>query len=308
MRSFTDQERENQDDAFFDEATNKTPDAVRKHHSNKLPPPLPSTILELAQLLWRFIALTEGLFTSTCSLASQLRDLHKELQEQEQHLMGYPDAAADLIPQLTWAIIVGARQFFGTIYTREDVDPVVYGNVNQPRAKLAVANLSIHTQMFSAGYKLQLITVPSQWTQKATKVQAERQSDATGGHGTQDQRSDDPFPHNARDEGTSKGTNPKYPKIFSTSTKLQDVRNKFRGITLNEIIREAGVREGTSGLDTTGLVARPCMTWICMGQCHRPACTYNHPDTVSDAAAEALYKQIEGGLTRILESGKRPKF
>jgi hypothetical protein len=40
MRSFAAQERESQDDEHFDRATNKTPEAVRKH-SEKAPPPLP---------------------------------------------------------------------------------------------------------------------------------------------------------------------------------------------------------------------------------------------------------------------------
>jgi hypothetical protein len=38
MRSAADQDRESQDDTYFAQATNKTPEAVRKHHS-KLPPP-----------------------------------------------------------------------------------------------------------------------------------------------------------------------------------------------------------------------------------------------------------------------------
>ena len=42
MRSVADQDRESQDEAYFAQATNKTPEAVRKHHS-KLPPPIPTT-------------------------------------------------------------------------------------------------------------------------------------------------------------------------------------------------------------------------------------------------------------------------
>jgi hypothetical protein len=263
------------------------------------------------QLLGRMIALTVGLFTENCSLAVQMKELHTELQEREQHIMGDPAAAADIIPQLTWAIIVGARDFFGTICTRNDVDPD--NNEDSPqRPKLAVANLSIHTHMFRAGYKMQLATVPIQWLTKANPAQPKRQTEMSGSgrqstQGTQDRRGSNPFQRNG-DEGTGKGTNPNPPRAFANSAKLKELRNKFKGITLNEISREAGVREGASRLDTTGIPAKSCMTWICMGQCLRPQCNWNHPSTVEDTAAEALYKQIEPGITRILESGKRPKL
>jgi len=50
MRSFAEQEQESLEDSYYDLATSKTPDAVRKHKA-KLPPPLPTTILELLQLI-----------------------------------------------------------------------------------------------------------------------------------------------------------------------------------------------------------------------------------------------------------------
>jgi hypothetical protein len=78
MRSFAAQKRESQDDEHFKRATTKTPEAVRKH-SEKAPPPLPMTITELLQLLWRLIILTTGLFTTNCSLAIQLKDLYTTL-------------------------------------------------------------------------------------------------------------------------------------------------------------------------------------------------------------------------------------
>ena len=46
--TFTVQEQERQDEACFELATNKTPDAIKKHLS-KGPPPLPTTISELIQ-------------------------------------------------------------------------------------------------------------------------------------------------------------------------------------------------------------------------------------------------------------------
>ena len=50
------------------------------------------------------IVLTTGLFTTHCSLAIQLKDLHTAIQEHEQTIMGDPTSMADLIPQLSWII------------------------------------------------------------------------------------------------------------------------------------------------------------------------------------------------------------
>ena len=160
LRSFADQERERQDDDCFEQATNRTPDAVRKH-STKTPPPLPTFIGELLQLLERYLVLTVGLFTTHCSFAIQLRDLHSALQEKEHRLMGTPEVTADLIPQLVWAIISAAREFFGHISTRADVDP------NDGTPKVAIAQLSIYTTMLKAGLKLDLAGVPDQWRQRS---------------------------------------------------------------------------------------------------------------------------------------------
>ena len=168
MRSFAAQEKEKEEDSYFEAATNKTPDAVRKHHA-KLPPPLPTTLAELIQLVWRLVVLTKGLFTDHCSLVVQLTDLHTELQEREQHILGNADEAADLIPQLAWAIISTSREFFGTICTRDDVDPP-----EGQAAICAIANLRIHTSMFKAGYRLNLANVPEQW-QWRTRTPTQKQ-------------------------------------------------------------------------------------------------------------------------------------
>lgn len=86
VRSFADHEKESQEDSFFDQVTNKTPEAVKKHHS-KLPLPLPMMVAELMQFLWQMIALTIGLSTEHCLLAIQLKELHTELKGREQHVM-----------------------------------------------------------------------------------------------------------------------------------------------------------------------------------------------------------------------------
>jgi hypothetical protein len=161
MRSFAAQERERQDDDHFEQATSKTPEAVRKH-SAKTPPPLPTTIAELQQLMWRLVVLTKGLFTTNCLLAIQLQDLFTAVQEWEQTLMGDLAAVDELIPQLAWAVTAAAREFYGTINTRGDVDPPEdeYGTT---APTVAIAQLSIHTTMFKAGYRLNLTNIPEQW-------------------------------------------------------------------------------------------------------------------------------------------------
>jgi hypothetical protein len=157
MRSFSAQEGEWRDDNHFKVATNKTAEAVQKH-SCKAPPPLLTTVAELLQLMWRMIILTMGLFTTDCSLAIQLRDVHQALQEWKQILMGDLEAADELIPQLAWAITTAAREFYGTVSTHVDVDPS--DNVT-PR--VAIAQLSVHTQLLKAGIKLNLTNLPDQW-------------------------------------------------------------------------------------------------------------------------------------------------
>jgi hypothetical protein len=168
---------------------------VRKH-SEKAPPPLPTTIAELLQLLWRLIILTTGLFTTNCSLAIQLKDLHTALKRREQTIMGNTTSASELIPQIVWAITCTSREFYGTISTRDDVDPPDDGY--SPGAPCFVeATLSIHTSLFKAGHRLNLENVPEQWKRSPTLAPAaappheHRNSNNTGGeHNNRGRESD----------------------------------------------------------------------------------------------------------------------
>jgi hypothetical protein len=58
---------------------------------------------------------------------------------------------------------------------------------------------------------------------------------------------------------------------------------------------KAGIRGGPSRLDTAGFPSNACLNWVC------------HPNSVADAAAMAVYKQIEMEIKRLLEMNKRPK-
>ena len=96
LHSFVAQEQERQEDEWFHQATMKMLEAV-KHHSMKWPPPLPTSVGELLQLIYRLSILTAELFMSYCSLAMQLQALYLALQEREHKLMGNPDTMAHLI-------------------------------------------------------------------------------------------------------------------------------------------------------------------------------------------------------------------
>jgi hypothetical protein len=90
---------------------------------------------------------------------------------------------------------------------------------------------------------------------------------------------------------------------------LRQLKDKFEGITLSEIAKEeAGVRGGPYEIDVTGLPSKSCLNWVCMDKCNHRSCGFRHPEHVKEATAEAIFKQMEPGVRRILETGKRPKF
>jgi hypothetical protein len=181
-------------------------------------------------------------------------------------------------------------------------------------AKLAVAKLSIHTSLFSAGYNLNLTNVPDQWKTKAGPASTTRQQSGKSGgdkSGTQsDNRRYGSDPFQQRNNGKERHRGSKDNPNFSTTLMngLRQIREKFHDITLSEIAKEAGIRGGPSGIDVSGLPARSCLNYVCMGKCTRGNCDFNHPDQIDDATAEALLKQLEPGIRRIMDTGKRPRF
>jgi hypothetical protein len=307
MRSHAAQEMERHDDDCFDQATTRTPEAVRKH-TTKAPPALPTSIAELMQLLWRLIVVMEGLFTANCSLVRQLSDMHDAMQDQEQTIMGDPATMAEWLPQLAWAIISASRAFFLHISTREDVDPTERGT---PR--FAVANLSIYTSMFRAGLKLNLAAMPSEWRRKEpaqyTAPKKESSTAQRGSTNAEPRWGANPFvgsTSTAADVSTQ-GDNPKYPRCFATSDALKRVRElKGKKLTLTAIAQAAGIAKPVD-LDTAGFPAGSCLNWIVMGNCQRKGCKFVHPQNgVDEVGATRLYKQLEPGLTRLLEKASSP--
>jgi hypothetical protein len=232
--------------------------------------------------------------------------MYTAVQEPEPTIMGNQNNMADLIPQLAWAITTAARKFYGTISTKMDVDPLDDGELN-----VAIAQLSIHTTMFKAGYRLNLNNLPEQWRRQSPIVTPpqckDRSTDkSNAGGGGQDRRHGaNPFQKQESTKGTA-GDNPNTPTTFMTQD-LKKLKEKLEGVTLSDIVMEAGIRGGPSRLDTTGLPNNACLNWICMGSCRRPTCRMTHPTSVPDAAALAIYRQIEPGIKRLLETNKRPK-
>ena len=137
------------------------------------------------------------------------------------------------------------------ICTREDVDPPDRGRDTQP-PKFAVAQLSIHTAMFRAGYKLNLTNVPQQWLHATPKTLPKTPKSTAGRRlGSQDKRyGDDPFRRNEPAEAET------------TSAPFRQLKTKFNRITLTDIVKEAGVRGGPSALDMAGLPTRTCLNWV----------------------------------------------
>lgn len=219
------QEQEHAKDKHFDRATTKTPNAIRKHTSAKAPPALPPTIGEFLQQLWRLVVLTTGLFTTHCSLAIQLRDLHSALQEREHILMGDPDAIRELIPQLVWVVTAASREFYGTITMRDDINPPT----EHIARTVAVANLSLHTTMFKAGIWLNLTNVPTQW--KTTKNGGTQSAPSNSGDKAAGQskkrHGSDPFRSTDAMDQPAQGPNPNHPKAFKESDLLKKVRDRF---------------------------------------------------------------------------------
>jgi hypothetical protein len=215
--------------------------------------------------------------------------------------MGNAEEAEEIIPQLVWAVISASRDFFSIIRTRDDVDPPE----GEP-ANVAIANLHIPTQMFKAGFRLNLANVPNQWTRKQIKAPAKPQPQDNRTKGQDRRKGGDPFWRSA-EEKKAAGANLNQPETFKKVTPLQQLREKISGLTLSDITSEAGFHRGPSSMDTTGLPEGACLNWICMGSCSRPDCRKSHPEQVDEAAAAAIYAQLEPGIKRLLQSGKKPR-
>jgi hypothetical protein len=91
------------------------------------------------------------------------------------------------------------------------------------------------------------------------------------------------------------------------NAELKQLKEKLNGVTLTDIVIEAGIQGGPSRLNTNGWPDKACLNWVCMGVCKRLDCLNDHPVSVDNATATTVYKQLEPGIKRLLETNKRPK-
>jgi hypothetical protein len=240
--------------------------------------------------------------------------MHQALQKREQKLMGDLEAAEELIPQLAWAITsTASRDFYGTISTCEDIDPP-----DNTAPRVAIAQLSIHTQMFQAGFKLNLTNIPDQWRcknhqQPDTTPKSEKRGSGSVKQSDNSRASNEkrhgsnPFQATTNNGKGFKGRhNPNTPAAFNMP-ELQQLKAKMSNVTLSDIVYEAGLKCGPSQLTTTGWHNNLCLNWACMGKCPKYKCNFDHLASVGNAVAATVYKQMEPGIKRLLETGKKPK-
>ena len=98
----------------------------------------------------------EELFTHHCLMVNQLHDLMEALQVHEHCLMGDYTSSAQLIPQVVWALILTACDFFGQLCTCSQLKPTT----GEPH--MAKATLSTYTKMITLKMKLDLNGLPMQ--------------------------------------------------------------------------------------------------------------------------------------------------
>jgi hypothetical protein len=96
------------------------------------------------------------------------------------------------------------------------------------------------------------------------------------------------------------------PAAFNTP-ELQQLKAKMSDVMLSDIVYEAGLKRGPSQLTTTGWHNNLCLNWACMGKCPKYKCNFDHPASVDNAVTTTVYQQMEPGIKRLLETGKKPK-
>ena len=308
LRTFTVQEQEQQEDMCFDLATNKTPDSIKKHIT-KGPLPLPTTISELIQQIHCLLVLTEGLFTHHCMMVTQLRELMEALQVHEHRLMGDYASSAHLIPQVIWALILLAHEFYCQVCTCSQLEPAS----GAPRTTRAL--LSTYMHMITLKMKLDLNGLPPQWHPQPVRHTTIKQHTNTGKQPTQ--KSSKPTSSITQSNPLSNTTatirtNAQWPHIFASNDTIKLLQAK-KGRTLTEIFSKAGIGRGGDQLDLTGLPDNLCLRWLILGKCssgHQgQECNHLHPTTsIPTKAAKAVFCQIEPRLKRMAEKHKKQQM
>jgi hypothetical protein len=161
--------------------------------------------------------------------------------------------------------------------------------------------------MFKAGYKLNLADLPDQWKYKShpTNMDPPRGNQRTNPGTSDHDRLHGSNPFHPKDTEEAPGVNPTPPAVLQTAD-MKTIKATIAGITLSDIVREAGLKGGPSALKKPGWSADVCLNWTIMGECKRNGCKNQHPTAVDNATAAEIHKQLEPGIQRLLITKKKP--
>ena len=184
------------------------------------------------------------------------------LQVHEHHLMGDYTTFAQLIPQVVWALTLTARDFFGQVCTRSQLEPTT----GAPWA--AKATLSTYTHMITMKMCLDLDGLPMQWTPQAPRTQVHDYTNAAkpAAPKSTKQNSGETQPAQTPQSTYTVQTNPHWPPIFANNDTIKQLLTK-RGRILGQILTEAGIQGSSDHLDLTGLPDNLCLCWLILGKC-----------------------------------------
>ena len=261
LHSFAVQEHhEQQENDVFQKASNITPDVYCKHHS-KGPLALPQSIGDLLQLFNWLIVLTESLFTANSSMATQLCTMQLALCKHNPTLIGDPDRAVELIPQLVWAIIQATWHYYSTVCTKEDLNP----EEGQPLGT-AEAMLDAYTFLLKHALRMDVEDIPTQWlathrgTAQVPHLTPTAKPNAHSDNNTTLQTNPNPTnpSHGMTKSSPTFRTYSNQPSIFANNDSLCKLKTR-KGKVIWDLIMEAGVPGGESRLNMTGLPKNMCL-------------------------------------------------
>ena len=156
--------------------------------------------------------------------------------------MGDYTSSAQLIPQVIWALILSAHEFYQQVCMHNQLD------LTAGTPCTARASLSTYTHMITLKLKLNLDRLPPQWATQPS-VRHTITSDQYNTNGKQlPQKSNKPTTSNAQlnpsaNTTASVRTNTQWPHIFTSNDTLKLLQAK-RGQILTEIFSEAGIGGG----------------------------------------------------------------
>ena len=138
--------------------------------------------------------------------------------------MSNPRRTAERIPQLIWALIESTRHFYGTVCTKDDLDPV---DGDLPR--LSTASLDAYTFLLKAELPIKVDGIPEQWLpahKRPTPAPATAAPKPANRTDTQPrQQTQNPFNPSSTTGGMT-CTYQNQPAVFANNEILHELKNK----------------------------------------------------------------------------------